>query len=170
MLLTGVSLKTQCPEAKDLLIPIGPRFHLAPSTIWRPFIEFRPVGAPTFRMYGQDQILRQFVKMPMAQVCGTAPQTRKGDSFAVEMVLVRLAYVADLPTPAEVVEKLQSAPASADQGGIGAMPGPGTARGRSRAQAGGRGPLGMIRLSAWARGAATTVDTSRTYDGRTRSK
>ena len=33
---------------------------------------------------------------------------------AVEMVLVRVAYVADLPTPAEVVEKLQSAPASAE--------------------------------------------------------
>lgn len=91
VLLTGVSLKTQCPEAKDLLIPIGPRFHLAPSTIWRPFIEFRPAGAPTFRMYGQDQILRQFVKMPMAQICGTAPEARKGDSFTVELVPGHLA-------------------------------------------------------------------------------
>ncbi len=85
VLITGVSLRSECASTKDLLIPIVPRFHLPPSTIWQPFIEFRPAGTAPFRMFGANQISRQFVKMPMAQVCGADAKARASGSFTVDL-------------------------------------------------------------------------------------
>ncbi len=85
VLITGVSLQSECASTKDLLIPIAPRFHLSPSTIWQPFIEFHPSGAKPFRMFGANQISRQFVKMPMEQICGPSAKSRVSGNFTVDM-------------------------------------------------------------------------------------
>lgn len=91
VLITGVSLQTACTSAKDLLIPIAPKFKLAPSTIWSPFIEFRPTGISPFRIFGANQSSQQFVKLPMLQVCSGPAATRASGSIMVQMIPGHLA-------------------------------------------------------------------------------